>query len=158
MSEKPSPQLAQSCLPRSPNDENKDIMNLQKTFSSVMISLEVHSTVFDWFLIHLKYCRRAGYKHCFENMALTLTEDLIRNRVGLEHDNLEDVKSLALPGTYHEKVVSLGTSLRKFSRLKHIDLSRNNVSALQGLEHLKLLEKLNLYPYMNTPSFLTLLS
>ncbi|XP_052817809.1 centrosomal protein of 72 kDa-like [Mya arenaria] len=84
-------------------------------------------------------------------MALTLTEDLIRNRVGLEHDNLEDVKSLALPGTYHEKVVSLGTSLRKFSRLKHIDLSRNNVSALQGLEHLKLLEKLNLY-YNNIES------
>ncbi|XP_060570895.1 centrosomal protein of 72 kDa-like [Ruditapes philippinarum] len=78
-------------------------------------------------------------------MALTLTEDLIRNRVGLQHDNLEDVKSLALPGTYHEKVVSLGSSLRKFSRLKHLDLSRNNISSLQGLEHLKLLEKLNLY-------------
>ncbi|XP_045192927.2 centrosomal protein of 72 kDa-like [Mercenaria mercenaria] len=78
-------------------------------------------------------------------MALTLSEDLIRNRVGLQHDNLEDVKSLALPGTYHEKVVSLGTSLRKFSRLKHLDLSRNNISSLQGLEHLKLLEKLNLY-------------
>ena len=58
----------------------------------------------------------------------------------------EDVKSLALPGTYHEKVVSLGSSLRKFSRLKHLDLSRNNISSLQGLEHLKLLEKLNLYP------------
>ncbi|KAH3774706.1 hypothetical protein DPMN_176094 [Dreissena polymorpha] len=84
-------------------------------------------------------------------MALTLTEDLIRNRVGLEHDNLEDVKSLALPGTYHEKVVSLGTSLRKFSRLKHLDLSRNNLTSLQGLEHLKLLEKLNLY-YNNIES------
>ena len=43
----------------------------------------------------------------------------------------EDVKSLALPGTYHEKVVSLGSSLRKFSRLKHLDLSRNNISSLQ---------------------------
>lgn len=78
-------------------------------------------------------------------MALTLSEDLIRNRVSLQHDNLEDVKSLALPGTYHEKVVSLGSSLRKFSRLKHLDLSRNNITSLQGLENLKLLEKLNLY-------------
>ena len=26
--------------------------------------------------------------YCFENMALTLTEDLIRNRVSLQHDNL----------------------------------------------------------------------
>ena len=43
----------------------------------------------------------------------------------------EDVKSLALPGTYHEKVVSLGSSLRKFSRLKHLDLSRNNITSLQ---------------------------
>lgn len=43
----------------------------------------------------------------------------------------EDVKSLALPGTYHEKVVSLGSSLRKFSRLKHLDLSRNNIGSLQ---------------------------
>nr|XP_022341017.1 centrosomal protein of 72 kDa-like [Crassostrea virginica] len=78
-------------------------------------------------------------------MALTLSEDVIRNRVNLQHDNLEDVKALSLPGTYHEKVVCLGNSLRKFSRLKALDLSRNSIASLQGLEHLKLLEKLNLY-------------
>jgi len=33
---------------------------------------------------------------CLENMALTLTEDLIRNRVGLEHDNLG--KTFPCPG------------------------------------------------------------
>lgn len=42
-------------------------------------------------------------------------------------------------------MVSLGSSLRKFTRLKQLDLSRNNISSLQGLESLKLLEKLNLY-------------
>ncbi|KAK3579173.1 hypothetical protein CHS0354_022710 [Potamilus streckersoni] len=78
-------------------------------------------------------------------MALTLTEELIRSRVHLQHENLEDVKSLALPGTYHEKIVSLGSSLRKFSRLKQLDVSRNAITSLQGLEHLQLLEKLNLY-------------
>ncbi|XP_048762502.2 centrosomal protein of 72 kDa-like isoform X1 [Ostrea edulis] len=78
-------------------------------------------------------------------MALTLSEEVIRNRVNLQHDNLEDVKALSLPGTYHEKVVCLGNSLRKFSRLKTLDLSRNSIASLQGLEHLKLLEKLNLY-------------
>ncbi|OWF39191.1 centrosomal protein of 72 kDa-like isoform X2 [Mizuhopecten yessoensis] len=79
------------------------------------------------------------------NEALTLSEEIIRNRVNLQHDNLEDVKALSLPGTYHEKVVSLGGSLRKFSRLKSLDLSRNALICLQGMEHLKLLEKLNLY-------------
>ncbi|XP_069112692.1 centrosomal protein of 72 kDa-like isoform X2 [Argopecten irradians] len=79
------------------------------------------------------------------NETLTLTEEIIRNRVNLQHDNLEDVKALSLPGTYHEKVGSLGSSLRKFSRLKCLDLSRNALTCLQGMEHLKLLENLNLY-------------
>ncbi|CAC5375297.1 unnamed protein product [Mytilus coruscus] len=85
-------------------------------------------------------------------MALTLTEEIIRNRVNLQHDNLEDVKALSLPGTYHEKVVELGSSFRKFSRLKSLDLSRNTITCLKGLEHLKLLEKLNLY-YNSIESF-----
>ena len=56
----------------------------------------------------------------------------------------EDVKSLALPGTYHEKVVSLGSSLRKFSRLKHLDLSRNNISSLQVRLNIFLLKKIQI--------------
>ncbi|KAK7114531.1 centrosomal protein of 72 kDa-like isoform X2 [Littorina saxatilis] len=78
-------------------------------------------------------------------MALTLTEDIVRSRVNLTHDNLEDVKSLALPGTYHEKIISLGDALRKFSRLKALDLSRNALETVEGIENLDLLEKLNLY-------------
>lgn len=38
---------------------------------------------------------------------------------------LDDVKSLSLPGTYNEKISSLGTSLSGFTRLKSLDLSRN---------------------------------
>ncbi|KAL8613869.1 hypothetical protein ACOMHN_032859 [Nucella lapillus] len=84
-------------------------------------------------------------------MALTLTEEVVRSRVNLTHDNLEEVKSLSLPGTYHEKIISLGTALRKFSRLKSLDLSRNALESLEGLENLGLLEKLNLY-YNNISS------
>ena len=73
----------------------------------------------------------------------------------------EDVRSLALPGSYHEKITHLGRSLVGFTRLKHLDLSRNAIRSLevtstvfckkwqyllQGLENLHLLETLNLYP------------
>ena len=40
-------------------------------------------------------------------------------------DHEDDVKSLSLPGTYHEKISSLRTSLSLFTRLKSLDLSRN---------------------------------
>ncbi|EDO36714.1 predicted protein, partial [Nematostella vectensis] len=57
----------------------------------------------------------------------------------------DDVKSLSLPGTYHEKITSLGTALKSFTRLKNLDLSRNAIQSLQGVESLQLLETLNLY-------------
>ena len=44
---------------------------------------------------------------------------------------VEDVRSLSLPGTYHEKIDSLGISLRRFARLKHLDLSRNAIDNLE---------------------------
>lgn len=56
-----------------------------------------------------------------------------------------------MPGTYQEKITHLGTSLNKFTRLKELDLSRNSLISLEGLESLKLLEKLNLY-YNNISS------
>ena len=52
---------------------------------------------------------------------------------------------MSLPGTYQEKITHLGNSLNKFTRLKELDLSRNSLVSLEGLENLKLLEKLNLY-------------
>ena len=57
----------------------------------------------------------------------------------------EDVKTLSLPGNYHEKISHLGSSLHKFVRLKELDLARNALVSLDGLECLSSLEKLNLY-------------
>ncbi|XP_074645718.1 centrosomal protein of 72 kDa-like isoform X2 [Tubulanus polymorphus] len=57
----------------------------------------------------------------------------------------KDVRSLTLPGTYHEKISLLGNAFKKFTRLKQLDLSRNCLESLDGIDHLQLLEKLNLY-------------
>ncbi|ELU05878.1 hypothetical protein CAPTEDRAFT_225423, partial [Capitella teleta] len=84
-------------------------------------------------------------------MALTITEDWIRRRVKLKHENLDDVRSLSLPGTYHEKIGVLGESLRSFTRLKTLDLSRNALESIAGIENAHLMEKLNLY-YNNISS------
>ena len=40
-------------------------------------------------------------------------------------DREDHVKFLSLPGTYHEKISLLGTSLSAFTRLKTLNLSRN---------------------------------
>ncbi|XP_072013306.1 centrosomal protein of 72 kDa-like isoform X4 [Amphiura filiformis] len=77
-------------------------------------------------------------------MTLTISENWIRERVQLR-ENADDVRSLALPGTYHEKVTHLGNALLSFCRLKHLDLSRNALQSLDGIQHLTMLEKLNLY-------------
>ena len=48
----------------------------------------------------------------------------------------EDVRSLALPGSYQEKVTHLGRALLGFTRLKHLDLSRNAIESLEvGVAH-----------------------
>ncbi len=80
----------------------------------------------------------------------------------------DTVTALALPGNYHEKITHLGRSLFSFSNLTSLDLSRNALETLevslagmerqymsiiydlQGLDHLKYLETLNLY-YNNIP-------
>nr|XP_006113108.1 centrosomal protein of 72 kDa [Pelodiscus sinensis] len=74
-----------------------------------------------------------------------VTEEAIRERVNLRHQNLADVRSLSLPGTYHEKITHLGHSLKNFTRLKSLDLSRNALVSLEGIQHLIFLEKINLY-------------
>ncbi|XP_041040536.1 centrosomal protein of 72 kDa isoform X1 [Carcharodon carcharias] len=78
-------------------------------------------------------------------MALMVTEDWIRQRVELKEQRLADVRSLILPGSYEEKISHLGKSLRNFTRLKTLDLSRNSLVTLEGIQHLIHLEKLNLY-------------
>ncbi|XP_051872655.1 centrosomal protein of 72 kDa isoform X3 [Pristis pectinata] len=78
-------------------------------------------------------------------MALKATEEWVRRRVALEEERLADVRSLFLPGSCEEKITHLGKSLKNFTRLKLLDLSRNSLISLEGIQHLVHLEKLNLY-------------
>ncbi|XP_062841520.1 centrosomal protein of 72 kDa [Trichomycterus rosablanca] len=86
----------------------------------------------------------------FETMAATeclcITEQWIRDKLNLQHKCLADVRSLCLPGTYETgKIGHLGISLKNFVRIKSLDLSYNALVSVEGILHLKLLEKLNLY-------------
>ncbi|XP_041843277.1 centrosomal protein of 72 kDa isoform X2 [Melanotaenia boesemani] len=75
----------------------------------------------------------------------TLTEQWIRERLQLKHPCLGDVRSLSLPGTYEEKIRHLGNALNNFVRLKSLDLSYNVLVSVEGVQHLKKLERLILY-------------
>ncbi|XP_055522175.1 centrosomal protein of 72 kDa [Leucoraja erinacea] len=83
-----------------------------------------------------------------EAMALRATEEWVKRRLRLreeEEERLADVRSLFLPGSCEEKITHLGKSLKNFTRLKILDLSRNSLISLEGIQHLVHLEKLNLY-------------
>ncbi|XP_078109206.1 centrosomal protein of 72 kDa isoform X2 [Sander vitreus] len=77
----------------------------------------------------------------------TITEQWIRERLQLKHPCLgnSDVRSLSLPGTYEEKIRHLGNALINFVRLKSLDLSCNALVFVEGVQHLKVLERLILY-------------
>uniref|UniRef100_A0A3B3DYF8 Centrosomal protein 72 n=1 Tax=Oryzias melastigma TaxID=30732 RepID=A0A3B3DYF8_ORYME len=75
----------------------------------------------------------------------TISEQWIRDRLQLKHPCLGDVRSLSLPGTVEEKIGHLGSSLNNFIRLKSLDLSYNALVSVEGLQHLKKLERLILY-------------
>ena len=49
----------------------------------------------------------------------------------LQTTKTEDVRSLALPGSYSEKITHLSRSLLGFTRIKHLDLSRNAIESLE---------------------------
>ncbi|XP_072250477.1 centrosomal protein of 72 kDa isoform X1 [Leuresthes tenuis] len=74
-----------------------------------------------------------------------LTEQWIRDRLQLKHPCLGDVRSLSLPGTYEEKIGHLGNALTNFVRLKSLDLSYNALVSVEGVRHLKMLDRLILY-------------
>eukprot|EP00041_Stephanoeca_diplocostata_P004517 m.46534 g.46534 ORF g.46534 m.46534 type:complete len:625 (+) comp15165_c0_seq6:400-2274(+) len=76
---------------------------------------------------------------------VVVTEKWIRTKAGLDEAQLPNVRSLQLPGTHTEKITHLGGALQNFLRLKNLDLSRNALSRLAGLEHLQTLERVNLY-------------
>uniref|UniRef100_A0A3B4ADU5 Centrosomal protein of 72 kDa n=1 Tax=Periophthalmus magnuspinnatus TaxID=409849 RepID=A0A3B4ADU5_9GOBI len=82
---------------------------------------------------------------------ITLTEQWIRDKLQLTHPCLGDVRSLSLPGTYEQKIQHLGSGLKSFIRLKSLDLSCNALVSVEGVQHLKTLERLILY-YNAIPS------
>ncbi|XP_039220198.1 centrosomal protein of 72 kDa-like isoform X2 [Crotalus tigris] len=90
------------------------------------------------------YGVHSNYLKTTAALGILLTEEDVRERVNLRRQNLADVRSLSLPGTY-EKITHLGNSLKKFVYLKSLDLSRNALTTLEGLKHLTYLENLNLY-------------
>ena len=85
-------------------------------------------------------------------LELCITEEWIKERLDIHADTLGklskrrwghvcgllcpsvSVRSLLLPGTYHQKITHLGRSLLSFSRLKHLDLSRNALESLKVRE------------------------
>ncbi|XP_065155101.2 centrosomal protein of 72 kDa isoform X2 [Paramisgurnus dabryanus] len=76
---------------------------------------------------------------------LITTEQWIRDKLNLQHICLAEVRSLALPGSYEGKICHVGSSLKNFVRLKTLDLSHNALVTVKGIEHLEMLETLNLY-------------
>ncbi|XP_038180425.1 centrosomal protein of 72 kDa [Arvicola amphibius] len=77
---------------------------------------------------------------------LVLCEETVRERSGLgPHRDLAELRSLSIPGTYQEKITHLGNSLMRLTSLKSLDLSRNSLVSLEGIQHLVFLENLNLY-------------
>ncbi|XP_006517486.1 centrosomal protein of 72 kDa isoform X4 [Mus musculus] len=77
---------------------------------------------------------------------LVLCEETVRERSGLgPHRDLAELRSLSIPGTYQEKITHLGNSLMHLTALKSLDLSRNSLVSLEGIQYLVSLESLNLY-------------
>ncbi|XP_070254339.1 leucine-rich repeat-containing protein 36 isoform X2 [Myotis yumanensis] len=69
--------------------------------------------------------------------------------LNLEHPEL--VESLSLQGSYAGKIHSIGDAFRNFKNLRSLDLSRNLITSLKGIQYLCSLQDLNLY-YNNVPS------
>nr|BAB30613.2 unnamed protein product [Mus musculus] len=77
---------------------------------------------------------------------LVLCEETVRERRALgPHRDLAELRSLSIPGTYQEKITHLGNSLMHLTALKSLDLSRNSLVSLEGIQYLVSLESLNLY-------------
>nr|XP_044994936.1 centrosomal protein of 72 kDa isoform X2 [Jaculus jaculus] len=77
---------------------------------------------------------------------LVLSEETVRERSGFgAHGDLAELRSLSIPGTYQEKITHLGNSLMHLTGLRSLDLSRNSLVSLEGIQYLSSLESLNLY-------------
>ncbi|XP_058848828.1 leucine-rich repeat-containing protein 36-like isoform X1 [Acipenser ruthenus] len=84
---------------------------------------------------------------------LLISENWIIEKADLVKDSpdIAEMKSLSLRGTHTEKIRSFGEAFKRFTGLRLLDLSRNSIVSLEGIQYLISLEKLNLY-YNNVPS------
>ncbi|XP_074058573.1 leucine-rich repeat-containing protein 36 isoform X2 [Macrotis lagotis] len=80
-----------------------------------------------------------------------LDVEVLRRLGALTQEEPELVESLSLQGSYVGKILSIGETFKDFKNLRYLDLSRNLISSLQGIEYLSSLQDLNLY-YNNIPS------
>ncbi|CAI9161955.1 unnamed protein product [Rangifer tarandus platyrhynchus] len=80
-----------------------------------------------------------------------LDEEGIRRLGALTMEQPELVESLSLQGSYAGKIHSIGDAFRNFKSLRSLDLSRNLITSLKGIQYLCSLQDLNLY-YNNIPS------
>ncbi|XP_067406260.1 leucine-rich repeat-containing protein 36 [Emydura macquarii macquarii] len=78
-------------------------------------------------------------------LQLELSEAWIREQAALRGLDPEQVESLSLQGTYAGKIHSLGDAFKNFKSLQSLDLSKNLIVSLEGIEYLYLLQNLNLY-------------
>ncbi|XP_056381599.1 leucine-rich repeat-containing protein 36-like isoform X3 [Hyla sarda] len=74
-----------------------------------------------------------------------LRESWVYGRACLRAGAADAVESLDLQGTYREKILTLGDAFKNFKSLRSLDLSRNLIVRLQGIEYLHALRSLNLY-------------
>ncbi|XP_077743123.1 leucine-rich repeat-containing protein 36 isoform X10 [Canis aureus] len=80
-----------------------------------------------------------------------LDEEGVRRLGALTLEQPELVESLSLQGSYAGKIHSIGDAFRNFKNLRSLDLSRNLITSLKGIQYLCSLQELNLY-YNNIPS------
>ncbi|XP_040354244.1 leucine-rich repeat-containing protein 36 isoform X8 [Herpailurus yagouaroundi] len=80
-----------------------------------------------------------------------LDEEGVRRLGALTLEQPELVESLSLQGSYAGKIHSIGDAFRNFKNLRSLDLSRNLITSLKGIQYLCSLQDLNLY-YNNIPS------
>ncbi|XP_004600969.1 leucine-rich repeat-containing protein 36 [Sorex araneus] len=80
-----------------------------------------------------------------------LDEEGLRRLGALSLEQPELVESLSLQGSYAGKIHSIGDAFKNFKNLRSLDLSRNLITSLKGIQYLCSLQDLNLY-YNNIPS------
>ena len=77
--------------------------------------------------------------------SLDICEGWVLDFLHLTTDEAYKQEAINLSGSYTERIRNLGRSLASFHNLLSLDLSRNMLNSLKGLDHLKLLRCLNLY-------------